>query len=363
MSADEKYLTVPAEELRPFVARLLEAAGASRPNAEVAARMLVEADLRGVGIQGVDYAYMLLDSLKRGIIDGKAESTIVHETAATVLIDGNGGLGQPAALRAVDVAVKKARDAGAAVVAIRNSTDIFMIGLYAELIARQDLVAFVTTSGPPLVHPHGGTERLLSTNPIAFAFPRAEHPFVFDMATTQIASSRVRQAAYYGEPVPPGSGIGPDGFPTTEAAAIRKGALSPLGGHKGFGLALAVALLCGPLTGSGIGPELSGWQHEGETETQGHLMIAIDPAAFGDSSEFLARCEWYLNLIKRSKVADGADGIRIPGERAGMELARQSAEGIKVLARTWSILEQNASEYGVQVPSCGEQGSRAATER
>jgi LDH2 family malate/lactate/ureidoglycolate dehydrogenase len=183
------------------------------------------------------------------------------------------------------------------------------------------------------------------------------------MATTQIASSRVRQAAYYGEPVPPGSGIGPDGFPTTEAAAIRKGALSPLGGHKGFGLALAVALLCGPLTGSGIGPELSGWQHEGETETQGHLMIAIDPAAFGDSSEFLARCEWYLNLIKRSKVADGADGIRIPGERAGMELARQSAEGIKVLARTWSILEQYASEYGVQVPSCGEQGSRAATER
>src|SRR5262245_19313380 len=181
MRADDKYFRVAAAALRAFVARLLEAAGASQPNAEAAARMLVEADLRGVGIQGVDYTYMLLDSLKRGIIDGKAEPKIVHETAATVLIDGNGGLGQPAALLAVDVAVKRARGAGAVVVAIRNSTDIFMIGLYAELIAREGLVAFVTTSGPPLVHPHGGTERLLSTNPISFAFPREKSPFVVDM--------------------------------------------------------------------------------------------------------------------------------------------------------------------------------------
>ena len=110
--------------------------------------MLVEADLRGVGIQGVDYTYMLLDSLKRGIIDGKAEPKIVHETAATILIDGNGGLGQPAALLAVDVAVKRARAAGAVIVAIRNSTDIFMIGLYAELIAREG-AAIVTSSHNP----------------------------------------------------------------------------------------------------------------------------------------------------------------------------------------------------------------------
>jgi LDH2 family malate/lactate/ureidoglycolate dehydrogenase len=350
MAEEEKFLRVPAEELRRFVAKLLEAAGASPPNAQAAAAMLVEADLRGVGIQGVDYTYMLLDSLKRGIIDGKAEPKVVQETTATILIDGNGGLGQPAALHAVEAVVKKAREAGAAVVAIRNSTDIFMIGLYAELIAREGLAAFVTTSGPPLVHPHGGTERVLSTNPIAFAFPRAGHPFVFDMATTQIASSRVRQAAYHGGHVPPGSGIGPDGRPTTEAAAIRKGALSPLGGHKGFGLALAVALLCGPLTGSGVGPELAGWQHEGDTRTQGHLMIAIDPAAFGDESEFIARCEWYLNLIKDSKRAEGSDGIRIPGERALSELKRQSAEGVRVLAHTWSTLERYAQAYGVEVP-------------
>jgi LDH2 family malate/lactate/ureidoglycolate dehydrogenase len=350
MRSEEKFLRVREEDLRSFVARLLQAAGASSPNAKAAATMLVEADLRGVGIQGVDYAYMLLDSLKRGIINGKAKPQIVHETAATILIDGNGGLGQPAALLAVDVAVKKAGAAGAAVVAIRNSTDIFMIGLYAELIAVQGMVAFVTTSGPPLVHPHGGTERLLSTNPISFAFPRAGHPFVVDMATTQIASSWVRQAAYYAEHVPPGSGIGPDGRPTTEAAAIRKGALSPLGGHKGFGLALAVALLCGPLTGSGVGPELAGWQHEGETRTQGHLLVAIDPAAFGRPEEFIARCEWYLGLIKNSKRAEGSHGIRIPGERAEMERDRQSVEGVRILDHTWATLERYAREYGIEVP-------------
>jgi LDH2 family malate/lactate/ureidoglycolate dehydrogenase len=350
MSAERPQVRVPADKLRLFISRLLAGAGASSANADAAAAMFVEADLRGVGIQGVDYTYTVLDGMKRGIIDGSAEPRIVKETAATVLIDGNGGLGQPAALLATEIVVRKAREAGAAVVAIRNSTDIFMIGLYAERIARQGLVSFVTTSGPPLVHPHGGTERLLSTNPLSFAFPRKDHPFVVDMATSQTASSRIRQAAYHGEHVPPGSGIGPDGRPTTEATAIRKGALSPLGGHKGFGLALAVALLCGPLTGSGIGPELAGWQAEGETRTQGHLMIAIDPEAFGDPTEFIARCEWYLDLIKHSNLAEGSDAIRIPGERAAMALARQSTEGVSVLAETWVILDRYAREFGIEVP-------------
>ena len=239
-----------------------------------------------------------------------------------------------------------------ATVAIGNSTDIYMIGYYAERIARAGKIGIVMTSGPPLVHPHGGIDRMLSTNPIAFGIPRGTaDPLVFDFATSAISSSRVRQAAYDGTPLPEGSGIGPDGQPTTDAALVRQGAISPLGGHKGFGLALCVAMLCGPLTGSGIGLELAGWQATGETRTQGHLVMAIDPAAFGDPAEFTASAEKYIASIKQSRKAPGVDAIRIPGERSAALRARQKADGVQVLAKTLQNLEPYAREFSVAMPT------------
>ena len=153
-----------------------------------------------------------MDGLKRGLIDGSAVPTIARETASSVLIDGHRGIGQLAALLAVDLLTRKARETGTATVAIGNSTDIFRIGAFAMRLAKAGLIAFVTTSGPPLVHP--GRERLLSTNPLAIGIPRRGDPFVLDMATSALASSRARQAAYYGEEVPPGSGLDSTGKPT-----------------------------------------------------------------------------------------------------------------------------------------------------
>lgn len=330
---------------------LMSAAGASDRNAECAADVHLDADLKGTGVQGFDYLPYTLKSLERGLIDGQAEPEIVSRKAATALIDGHRGLGQTAALAAADLAADIAGEAGSATVAVRNSTDIFMIGHYAERIARRGKIGIVVTSGPPLVHPHGGTEKLLSTNPIAFGFPRAgDDPYVFDMATSAVASSRVRQAAYEGGHLPEGSGRGPDGLPTTEAAAIRKGAISPLSGHKGFGLALSIGLLCGPLTGSGIGPELAGWQASGETHTQGHLFMAIDPAAFGDADAFVARSEWYFDVLRNSPKAPDLDGIRIPGERAAETRSRQLGSGVEVLTESWRNVRPFAERFGIAVP-------------
>jgi LDH2 family malate/lactate/ureidoglycolate dehydrogenase len=345
-------LCLDARDLHRFMVDLMVAAGASRRNAECAADVHLDADLKGIGVQGLDYLPYTLDSLERGLIDGQAEPAVVSRHPASAVIDGQRGLGQTAAIAAVKLAAELAGEAGSATVAVRNSTDIFMIGHYAELLARAGKIGIVVTSGPPLVHPHGGTERLLSTNPIAFGFPRAgEDPFVFDMATSAIASSRVRQAIYEGMPLPEGSGRGPDGHVTTDAALVRAGAISPLAGHKGFGLALSIGLLCGPLTGSGIGPELAGWQASGETHTQGHLFIAIDPAAFGAPEQISAKAEWYLDVIKNSPKAPDLDGIRIPGERAAEVRRQQLNSGVKVLAATWRKVGPFAERLGVAMPN------------
>ena len=331
---------------------LMVAAGADAGHAAVAAELFVEADLHGVGAQGVDYLYYAMDGLKRGLIDGAATPIITRETPGAALIDGRRGIGQVAALEAVDIVARKARETGSAAVAIGNSTDIFRIGAFAMRLAKAGLIGFVTTSGPPLVHPHGGRERLLSTNPLAIGIPRRGDPFVLDMATSALASSRARQAAYYGEAVPPGSGLDSKGRPTTHARAIREGgALSPLGGHKGFGLGLALALLCGPLTGSGIGPELAGWQAEGERRSQGHFFMAVDPSSFVNADEFLDRTEWYVGVIKNSALAEGYDVIHIPFERSAAAARRQRQHGIAILDETWRVLQRLAAENGVALPA------------
>ncbi len=352
MSDSAREIIVEPQALHRFMVDLMVAGGASEKAATVAADVHLDADLRGVGPQGFDYLPYTLKSLERGIIDGHAEPEVVRDDGATVLIDGRRGMGQPAGVLAADLAIAKARDLGSATVAIRNATDIYMIGYYAERMARAGVIGMVMTSGPPLVHPHGGMQKLLSTNPIAFGIPRvAEDPLVFDMATSAVASSRVRQAAYSGTPLPPGSGLGPDGRPTTDARAIQAGAISPLGGHKGFGLGLVVALLCGPLTGSGVGLELAGWQAEGETRTQGHLFWATDPAAFVDAAEFRQRTEDYLDLLRNSPRAPGFDAIRMPGERAAATRRRQRESGVAVLAKSWDNVRPYAERFGVTPPA------------
>ena len=347
-----QFVTVPCDELRRFMIALHVAAGASEANAEAAAEVHLDADLKGLGVQGLDYLPYTLKCLKRGLIDGQAEPEVVRRMAASALIDGKRGLGQPAAILAADLVSALATQAGSATVAIGNSTDIYMIGYYAERIAQAGKIGIVMTSGPPLVHPHGGMDRMLSTNPIAFGIPRGRaDPLVFDMATSAISSSRVRQAAYDATPLPEGSGIGPDGRPTTDAALVRQGAISPLGGHKGFGLALCIGILCGPLTGSGIGPELAGWQATGETRALGHLVMAIDPAAFGDAAEFAARAEWYMNAIAQSQKAPGSSEIRIPGERSAAVRSRQKSQGVEVLVKSLENLAPFAEEFSVPMPA------------
>ena len=351
MKKSRKTIKITASNLILYAKNLLVAAGADEANAETAAAFFVEADLKGASVQGVDYLYYIIDCLKRGIIHGSAKPAIIKETESTALIDGNRGLGQPAAVMAIDVATKKAGTTGTASVAITNSTDIFMIGAYSERLARNGLVGMVMTSGPPLVHPYGGVERLLSTNPISIAIPRrGNDPFVLDMATSALASSRIRQAMYYDEKVAPGTGIGPDGMSTTDAKEIRKGALSPMAGHKGYGLALCIGLLCGPMTGSGIGPELAGWQATGETQTQGHFFYAVDPACFVDYDNFLDRTEWYINVIKNSRKAEGVDEILVPGERGAATRRGQQQHGIEVLEKTWKVLSKHAKALGVDIP-------------
>ncbi len=345
-------LMVGTAALRALIEDLLVACACPRDLAEAAAEVFLEAELRGIGVQGIDYLPYLIANLRAGNIDPAGRPRIVKESVASALVDGGNGLGQPAALLASELVARKAHAAGAATVGITRSQDIFMIGYYADRIARAGCVGIVCTSGGPLVHAHGGIKRVLSTNPIAFGVPSdTRDPIVFDMATSALSNARIRQAAYHGEQVPPGSGVDADGRPSTDAATIRKGAISPLAGYKGFGLSLCVAMLSGPLTGSEFGSALAGAIVGERAGSQGHFMIAISPASFGDEAAFRAAVSAYVDEVKSSRTAPGAGEIRVPGQRAFAERARRSSGGIPVLDATWAIITDLAAELAVTMPA------------
>ena len=157
----------------------------------------------------------------------------------------------------------------------------------------------------------------------------------------------------HGEELPVGVAVGPDGLPTRDPHAAFEGAISPLGGHKGFGLGLCIALLSGPLVGAAVGNGLKGWllTEPGPAASKGHLFAAIDPIHFGDSATFRKRVSAYLDEIRSSHKAPGVTAIRIPGERAFVARTANLRRGsVSVHEVVWARTATVAAELGVTMP-------------
>ena len=349
---DNPVRRVPVEVLTDYLKRMLIKAGCNEENAAAAASGFVEADMRAVGRQGADHIGNMFLHLENGAIDGSGRPAVDREGPAYAVVEGARAPGHAGAFLATDTVIAKAHEAGCAVVALSNSADIYMIGIYASRIAEAGLVGMVFTVAPSLVHPHGGVDRHLGTNPFAISIPTAgDTPVVHDLSTSAVSQSTVRQSAYLDIPLPEGVGVDRDGNPSTDAAAVLAGAIGPLAGHKGFGLGLCVALLSGPLTGGAVGHGLDGWRDkDAAADPRGHLFLAIDPASFGDPAAFCEAVSGYLDELRGSRLAPGVDGIRIPGERSH-QTRRDSAEnGVVILEESWSRLAAHAERLGVEVP-------------
>ena len=202
-------VTIPVDELRDFLTRIFAAAGCDAENARMNAQGVIEADLRGHHIQGTDHIYSTVRELRAGRLNGRAKPKIVKETAATARVDGDGGTGHVTGVFATELATRKARVAGIGCVGLVGGGDIFMLGYYVEMIARAGLAGMTFTNTFPIrVHPAGGIDPLLGTNPLAFGFPVAGGvPIIVDLATSTSAIGHVRIASYKDKAIPAGIAI------------------------------------------------------------------------------------------------------------------------------------------------------------
>jgi L-2-hydroxycarboxylate dehydrogenase (NAD+) len=351
-----KTRTVSLATLRQVMERLLRAVGCDQETAAALADVHLEADMRGVGVQGLNH---LINSHIQEIQSGHerpgARPEVVEERAGWALIDGNGGPGPLAAMLAADLAAAKASETGCAAIGIRNSHDLYMAGLYAERMARQGAVGLVFSDDViPVVHPPGGSEPLIGSNPMAMAVPTEAEPFVIDFAPCATLPTYVRYARRYGVALPEGRAVDARGRPTTDPHQVcdgagyqgDSGAISPLT-HKGYGLLLMIDFLSGALVGCDMGTD-----HVTKPGSRkGHFLIALDPAMFGAADTFRHAVSARLGALKDSRKAEGSPGIRSPGER-GFAARRQALEDGTVLIDElcWQDTLKLAAELGVELP-------------
>jgi LDH2 family malate/lactate/ureidoglycolate dehydrogenase len=331
--------------LARFVANLLLGLEVPASDAALVADCLVSAELEGQSSHGLSRLPLWAERLREGLITARPELRVVRESAATVLLDAGNALGPVAGARAMQLACERARAAGVGVCAVRHSNHLGSLGWYVERAAGEGLIGLATTNTPPAMAPPGGRRPYLGTNPIAAGFPTSDEPVVVDLATSQVARGRLLQAARSGRAVPLGWALDAEGHPTTDPQLGIDGSLVPMGGAKGFALALVVEVLSGVLAGAGVGPQVAGtYASSDRVSDVGHLLVAIDAEAFGPG--FRERMDGLAAGIRAVEPVDPGSPIRLPGDRRREERARRMVSGIDLPAALVDELNRIAGACG-----------------
>ena len=346
----DETIRVDFGRLRYFIAMAFECVGMPAADAQVVAALMAEADLRGADGHGVIRLIPYLKRIRAGGINLHPDIRVVKERAATALLNGDNAMGHLVMKRAAEIAIEKARTAGVAWVGAQWSNHAGPAALYARMMLPHDMLGlYFAVGNANHLPPWGGLEMLLSTNPIAAAIPAGEEPpIVLDMATTVAAYGKVKAKAARGEMLPEGWMIDREGRPLTDPRRASEGFLLPIGGYKGYGLALVVGLIAGTLNGAAMGRDVIDFNADAASATNtGQAIVAIDPAAFGDVAEFKAAVDKLVRDLRASERLPGVEHIFMPGEQSHAKSVAQKKEGIALAPLLVQGLDRLAEQLDI----------------
>ncbi len=329
-------MKVQAERLKEIAVHILKGLHAADGEAAVVADALIAAELRGIDTHGVHLLTLLPERVEAGMLDIPTKLTVLKESGATALIDGGNGLGPAAAHRAMGMSIEKAKEFGIGCCLVRNTNNIGMLTVYTLMAAQAKTVGIVLANSAASMSPWGGAEAFFGTNPFSISIPGKEGapPVVLDMSSTVVARGKIRRADRLKERIPEGWAFDETGTPTTDPAAALKGTLMPIGGPKGYGLALMIDVLAGMLSGSLYGPEIRTFHELKGATGVGVFTLAIEIERFMPIGQFTGLFENYLASIKASRKAKGVARIYLPGEIEYEKEQKNLTEGIEVSPAT-----------------------------
>ena len=329
---------------------LAVAVGVPPGDAKRFADALVAADIHGTSTHGISRLNTYIRRIQAGLINPRAELSVVRQRGGVLALDAGNGLGQVQTLKALDRLVPLARAHGVAAATIRNSQHFGAVSYYCNRAAEQDLILFATTNCEPAMSPEGACQAYFGTNPLAASFPTGKGwPVKIDLATSVVARGNIIAAQKRGQPIPPGWALTVDGEPTTEAAAALAGTVLSMAGHKGYALALMVEILSGVLSGAAIGPGVgSMYKDMARQQGVGHFLCLLDIAAFMDVAEFKQRLDQTIDEIKACRKRPGVTEILVPGEGSHRRAQQSCQQGIYLEETTRNELKLLCKELGVR---------------
>lgn len=341
---------ISQSDLEAFIARCLASCGMPAADAAKVGGLMAQADVNGQDGHGVFRLPMYIKRIQAGGMNMTPAFKRLSDRPATALIDGDNGMGHLVMHHATELAMEKARTTGVAWVGARMSNHAGPASLYAMMPAQENMIGlYLAVGSANHMPPWGGTDMLLSTNPIAVALPSKDYPpIVLDMATTVAAYGKVKTAAQRGEQMPEGWVVDRNGDPLTDPTRASEGFLLPIGGPKGYGLSLVFGILAGVLNGAAFGRDVVDFNADTTSLTNtGQMILALDIAAFADPDAFRAEIDDVWRQMKASAKMPGVDEIRLPGERMDRVRLERSTKGIPLSDALRAQLSALAEELGV----------------
>ncbi|MCW3017479.1 MAG: Ldh family oxidoreductase [Solirubrobacterales bacterium] len=344
-------VVVDAQDERRVLEDTLVALGAGPAEAADQTLLLLEADLRGRHSHGIQRLPVIVERIRRGLLVPGERLSKSWAAEAFLAVDGAAGFGPHVAMRASDLIAERAARTGIAIAAIRNASHLGMLACYVEALAARGCIGVALTTSEALVHPQGGRQALIGTNPLAIAVPTDDEPFLLDMATGAISMGEILAYLERGAYLPRGRAVDREGHPTTDPAAAMQGAISPFGGGKGYSLGLGIELLVAALSGTALGQDVTGTLDVQHPASKGDVIIAVDVKS-ARLRPFTVRISDYLRLLRTSERAAGSSGIAVPGDRSRMTRLERLQSGIPLPERVWSQVQRLHAETTEAARTC-----------
>lgn len=346
-------ISVPYGELLEIGMKALQAVGVPADDARTTVEVLLCADLRGVETHGVQRLLLYIPRIRKGLMNPRPDIRVEPLPPVMKRVHGDDGLGPVVAARGMKEAILLARESGLGFVGCRDSNHFGAAAPYVLMACQERMIGIAGTNAMPAMAPWGGLKTVLGNNPLAVGAPfEGGDPFVLDIAMSVSSRGRLRHMAARGEKMPEGWALDPRGKPTTDPLEGLKGFALPAGLHKGYGLALAVDILSGVLTGAGFSTGVKSLvQQWSEPQHIGHFFMAIDPCRFMTWEVFSLRMRQLCDSMRAAPPIDPEKPVMIPGEPEARLEAVRRGRGIPLDPKAFRLLQGlTRGEYDYEIP-------------
>ena len=352
-----EYRKIPYEALKRFCIKVFEGYGFDGEESGQITDVLLAADLSGIESHGIQRLIRYHHEITDGMVKVHAQPEIVTETPVSAVIEANDAMGQLVGIRAMKLAIEKAKKNGIGIISVRNSNHFGIAGYYTRMALNEDLMGVCMTNTEAIMVPTFARQAMLGTNPIAFAVPAKPYPFSFDAATTVVPRGKLEVYAKRDGVIPDGWALDETGQPCTDAPRVLKniiekagGGILPVGGageatsgYKGYGFAMICEICCAILSGGTTSNYIYKTPHRSNIC---QFFMAIDHGIFGDRTAIEDALSKYMDEIRSCALAEGAKQIYTPGEKELRSRQRVLDEGVSLNDKTYGEMKMIADYTG-----------------